>query len=235
MLPQDPIELKVKELLSKGEKTEAIKFFKENSGLSFQESKSFIESIERSENAATAQQNNFAKEVRVEYQENRSAKQNQVIANFIELNKEKLPTDKIHELNERLNALEGTQYGRIRNITLKNPTTTLILSIFFGAFGADRFILNDYIFGSLKFIVFSLMAIMLRWTLEIGLDPLYDPEYSSGSEPPAIFVTIYDIGNHYNLGQYFFFGMIIFLIHDIATAISRTRKSNYKTVIKQLI
>lgn len=235
MLPQDPIELKVRELLVKGEKTEAIKFFIEKAGVSFQEAKSFVESIEKGEDVPISQQNDFVKEVRVEYQENKSAKQNQMIANFIELNKEKLPTDKIHELNERLNAFGGTQYSRIRNITLKNPTATLILSIFLGAFGADRFILNDYVFGSIKFIVFSLMAIMLRWTLEIGLDPLYDPEYSSGPEPPAIFVTIYDIGNHYNLGQYLFFGMLIFLIHDIATAISRTRKFNYKTVIKQLI
>jgi hypothetical protein len=236
MLPPDPIELKVKEFLLKGEKTEAIKFFKEKAGVNFQEAKSFVENIEKDNAARPLHSNKIPNEVTVEQIEDKSINHNhQGLSNFIELNKDRLPKDKIYELNERIASLSNDRASRLKSMALKNPTTTLILSILLGQFGVDRFILKDYIFGAIKFLIFSSMAIMLRWTRDIGLDPLWDPVYSSGVQPPAIFVQIYEIGNHYNLGQLFLIGMAIFSVYDIATAMSRTKKFNYKIVIKELL
>jgi TM2 domain-containing membrane protein YozV len=62
---------------------------------------------------------------------------------WLTANASKLPESQLHTLRERLMNLSDAEFDRISYVNLTDPTLMLIISIFFGSLGVDRFALGD--------------------------------------------------------------------------------------------
>ena len=84
----------------------------------------------------------------------------QKIDMFIMNNQKFFPSEKVMFLKEKLLALDDNKFAMISTIELKDPTTNLILSLFFGGLGVDRFMLGDTGMGVLKLLTGGLCGIL---------------------------------------------------------------------------
>ena len=62
---------------------------------------------------------------------------------YIMTNQKYFPPEKLPFLRDRLLNCDYQRFMMISSMELKDPTTALILSIFLGSLGVDRFILGD--------------------------------------------------------------------------------------------
>lgn len=62
---------------------------------------------------------------------------------FIMSNGKFFENHQINAIRERLLSLDDSKWAMISTVQLKDPTTSLIVSILAGAFGIDRFIIGD--------------------------------------------------------------------------------------------
>lgn len=69
---------------------------------------------------------------------------------FVMTNKDYFPAEKIMFLKEKLKNITDDQFNTISCIEFKNPTTMLLISLFLGSLGVDRFMLGDTGMGVLK-------------------------------------------------------------------------------------
>ena len=67
----------------------------------------------------------------------------QKIDMFIMANQKYFPNDKILYLKEKLTEINEDKFALISTIEFKDPTTILLISIFLGALGIDRFMIGD--------------------------------------------------------------------------------------------
>ncbi len=63
-------------------------------------------------------------------------------------------------LKEKLLAADENKFDMVSMLELKNPTTMLIISIFLGGLGVDRFMLGDTGMGVLKLLTGGVCGIM---------------------------------------------------------------------------
>lgn len=86
---------------------------------------------------------------------------------FLSANTANFPSEQLPSLRERLAQLDDSQANQvIAAADVKNPTTSLILSIFLGGFGVDRFYIGHTGLGIGKLLVTLLLPIV---TLGISL------------------------------------------------------------------
>ena len=89
---------------------------------------------------------------------------------FLSANTANFPSEQLPSLRERLAQLDDSQANQvIAAADVKNPTTALILSIFLGGFGVDRFYIGHTGLGIGKLLVTLLLPIV---TLGISLLPI---------------------------------------------------------------
>lgn len=69
---------------------------------------------------------------------------------FIMTNQKYLPAEKIPFLRDRLMMCDPQRFMMVSTVEMKDPTTILLLSIFLGGLGIDRFMLGDTGMGVLK-------------------------------------------------------------------------------------
>ena len=69
---------------------------------------------------------------------------------FLTANQQYFPADKIVYLKEKLLSLPDERYSLILTTDFKNPTAMLVISLFLGGIGVDRFMLGDTGMGVLK-------------------------------------------------------------------------------------
>ena len=69
---------------------------------------------------------------------------------FIMSNQKYFPAEKIMFLKEKLYKIDETKFSMISCMDFKDPTTFLLVSIFLGSLGIDRFMLKDTGMGILK-------------------------------------------------------------------------------------
>jgi TM2 domain-containing membrane protein YozV len=62
---------------------------------------------------------------------------------FILANSEKLPEEKVSFVREKLLSMDDSKWGILSTIQFKNPNTALLLSIFLGGYGIDRFYIGN--------------------------------------------------------------------------------------------
>ena len=69
---------------------------------------------------------------------------------YIMTNQKYFPAEKIAFLRDRLMQADPNRFMMISSIEMKDPTTLLILSLFLGSWGVDRFMLGDTGLGVVK-------------------------------------------------------------------------------------
>lgn len=83
---------------------------------------------------------------------------------------DKLPDNAALVLQERLTKLPEDKLSSLSLIQLKNPVVGLILGLFFGLFGADRFYKGDIVLGVVKLLlcwltfgIWAIVDLFLVW------------------------------------------------------------------------
>ncbi len=79
---------------------------------------------------------------------------------FIMTNKKYFPTDKIMFLKDKLYKLDEEKFAMVSCVELQDPTTLLLISLFLGSFGVDRFMLKDTGMGVLKLLTSGCCGIL---------------------------------------------------------------------------
>ena len=74
----------------------------------------------------------------------------QKIDMFIMTNQKYFPEEKMVYLKDKLRTLDDEKFSLISTMEFKDPTTLLLISIFVGGLGIDRFMLGDTGMGVLK-------------------------------------------------------------------------------------
>lgn len=69
--------------------------------------------------------------------------ESQKVDMFMMSNNQYLPAEKTMFIREKLLTLDDSKWTVISSIQFKSPTTALILSIFLGSWGVDRFYIGD--------------------------------------------------------------------------------------------
>lgn len=69
---------------------------------------------------------------------------------FLMTNQKYFPAEKIVFLREKMYTIDDAKFMLISAIELKDPTTMLLISLFLGAWGVDRFMMKETGMGVLK-------------------------------------------------------------------------------------
>ena len=62
---------------------------------------------------------------------------------FIMTNQKYFPAEKMVYLKDKLRTMDEEKFSLVSTIELKDPTTLLLISLFLGVLGVDRFMLGD--------------------------------------------------------------------------------------------
>lgn len=75
------------------------------------------------------------------------------------------PQKDLDRLTRKLYECDPDAFEEIKKCHLKNPVLMQIVSLFFGIWGVDRFIMKDFVYGGLKLI--SGGGFFILWILDI--------------------------------------------------------------------
>lgn len=79
---------------------------------------------------------------------------------YIMTNQKYWPEEKIVYIREKLKDIDEEKFSLLSAVSYKDPTTILLVSIFVGGLGIDRFMLGDTGMGVLKLLTGGLCGIM---------------------------------------------------------------------------
>ena len=75
-------------------------------------------------------------------------------------NNKYFPQEKILHVKEKLLSLDDEKFSQVSMMELKDPTTILLVSIFLGVLGVDRFMIGDIGIGILKLLTAGCCGIL---------------------------------------------------------------------------
>ncbi len=84
----------------------------------------------------------------------------QKIDMFIMTNQKYFPAEKIMFLKEKLRTTDEEKFSLVSAMDFKEPTTLLLVSLFLGTLGIDRFMLGDTGIGILKLLTCGCCGIL---------------------------------------------------------------------------
>lgn len=84
---------------------------------------------------------------------------------FLTANKKYFPAEKMIFLKEKMLAADESKFDIIQMTEYKDPTTYLIISIFLGELGVDRFMMGDIGIGVLKLLTGGVCGIL--WLVDV--------------------------------------------------------------------
>ena len=79
---------------------------------------------------------------------------------FIMTNQKYLPAEKIVFIKEKLKDIDVERFSLVSAVEFKDPTTILLVSLFLGGLGVDRFMLGETGMGVLKLLTGGLCGIL---------------------------------------------------------------------------
>ena len=98
----------------------------------------------------------------------------QRVQRFLMANGKFFPDYQIEEIRSNLLALNNQQMSSVECMSFKDPTTMLLISIFLGGLGVDRFMLDDTKNGVFKlllslffFLIVTAIAIFVWWIVDL--------------------------------------------------------------------
>lgn len=84
----------------------------------------------------------------------------QKIDMYIMTNQKYFPEGKSVYLKDKLRTMDDEKFSLLSTVELKDPTTLLLISIFLGVFGIDRFMIGDTGIGILKLLTLGCCGIL---------------------------------------------------------------------------
>lgn len=72
------------------------------------------------------------------------------VEGYVTSNAKFFPSEKLSMLKERMLAADDSKFSVVSSVSLKDPTTMLIISLLAGSLGIDRFMIGDTGMGILK-------------------------------------------------------------------------------------
>ena len=85
----------------------------------------------------------------------------QSVERYLFLNSTFFPQEKVSQIKDKLLSNESV-FNRARLMTLKDPNTLLLISVFVGQLGVDRFLINKKATGALK-LIFWIIALVIKF------------------------------------------------------------------------
>lgn len=79
---------------------------------------------------------------------------------YIMTNQKYFPAEKIMYIKEKLLAIDESKFSLISSVEMKDPTTLLLVSIFLGGLGIDRFMIGETGMGILKLLTAGCCGIL---------------------------------------------------------------------------
>lgn len=79
---------------------------------------------------------------------------------YIMTNQKYLPAEKIVFLKQKLLETDETKFSLVSAVEMKDPTTLLLVSLFLGTLGIDRFMLGETGMGILKLLTVGLCGVL---------------------------------------------------------------------------
>lgn len=79
---------------------------------------------------------------------------------YVMTNQKYLPAEKIVFLKQKLLTADEEKFSLVSAVEFKDPTTILLVSIFLGGLGIDRFMLGETGMGILKLLTLGLCGIL---------------------------------------------------------------------------
>ena len=79
---------------------------------------------------------------------------------YLMTNQKYFPPEKMNDLKNRLSAMDDQKFSQLAAAELKDPTTLLLVSIFLGGLGIDRFMLGETGMGILKLLTGGCFGIL---------------------------------------------------------------------------
>lgn len=79
---------------------------------------------------------------------------------FIMTNQKYLPAEKIVFIKEKLKNIDEERFSLVSAVEFKDPTTILLVSLFLGPLGIDRFMLGETGMGILKLLTCGVCGIL---------------------------------------------------------------------------
>ncbi len=77
----------------------------------------------------------------------------------------KMPPERYAEIETMVRAMDDSQFNRVASMDYKDTTTMLLISVFLGGWGVDRFILGDIGMGVLKLLTGGVCGVL--WIIDI--------------------------------------------------------------------
>lgn len=102
----------------------------------------------------------------------------QKIDMFMMTNQKYFPAEKIMYLKDKLRTMDENKFALLTTIEMKDPTTILLVSIFLGGLGIDRFMIGDTGMGILKLLTCGVCGkyknmIHICAVIVLGINMLY--------------------------------------------------------------
>lgn len=69
---------------------------------------------------------------------------------YVMTNQKYFPAEKIVYLKDKIRTMDEEKFSLLTTVEMKDPTTVLLISIFLGVLGIDRFMIGDTGMGILK-------------------------------------------------------------------------------------
>lgn len=69
---------------------------------------------------------------------------------YVMTNQKYFPAEKIVYLKDKIRTMDEEKFSLLTTVEMKDPTTVLLISIFLGVLGVDRFMIGDTGMGILK-------------------------------------------------------------------------------------
>ena len=79
---------------------------------------------------------------------------------YLMSNQKYFPSEKMMYLKDKLYKIDENKFSLLSTIELKDPTTLLLISLFLGSLGIDRFMLKDTGMGVLKLLTAGCCGIL---------------------------------------------------------------------------